>query len=344
MTKEQPAGIELRAPYLIYLGDETEQSHAKTGIGINHWRPDLCVGQMRLPGCEIDLGLPDMTARQAYSAGARSLIWGVANVGGSVPEHWTPPLFEAVSAGMDIVAGTHSSLSGISGLADTASLAAVSLIDIRRSPDNIPVGCGVKRTGMRLLTVGTDCVVGKKFTALAIAREMKDRGLDADFRATGQTGIMIAGGGIPIDAVVSDFVSGAAEILTPDNRRKHWDIVEGQGSLFHPGYAAVTLGLLHGSQPDAFVVCHEAGRESMNKLEGFPTPELETLIEQVSIAGRVTNSKILCTGVSVNCSSLSAGERNRYLADVAECTGLPCVDPVAQGAGQLVDQLLKIFH
>jgi uncharacterized NAD-dependent epimerase/dehydratase family protein len=344
MTSDgQATRVELKAPYLIFLGDEPEQTHAKTGIGIAHWRPELCVGQNRLPGCGVDLGLPDLSPAEAYAAGARSIIWGVAGIGGVIPQHWTPILFEAVDAGLDIVAGAHSSLSEIAGLAEAASKKGVSLVDIRTPPQNLPVGDGEKRSGMRLLTVGTDCVVGKKFTALSIAKEMKDRGLNADFRATGQTGIMIAGGGIPIDAVVSDFVSGAAEILTPDNDADHWDIIEGQGSLYHPGYAAVTLGLLHGSQPDAFVVCHAAGRKKVEAFGDFPLPDISTLIEQTVIAGRVTNPNIRCIGASINTSSLTDDQRAKYLAETAGNIGLPCVDPVATGPGPLVDYLIDTF-
>ena len=344
MTQEQQATrVELKAPYLIFLGDEPEQTHAKTGIGIVHWRPELCIGQYKLPGSGVDLGLPDMTPEEAYEAGARSIIWGVAGVGGIIPDHWIPTLFDAVAAGLDIVAGAHSSLTEIPGLAEAAEKAGVSLIDVRTPPANIPVGDGEKRSGMRMLMMGTDCVVGKKFSALAIAKEMKDRGLNADFRATGQTGIMIAGGGMPIDAVVSDFVSGAAEILTPDNDADHWDVIEGQGSLYHPGYAAVTLGLLHGSQPDAFVVCHEAGRKKIEAFGDFALPDIPTLIEQTIIAGRVTNPNIRCIGVSVNTSKLSDAEREKYLAKVTEETGLPCVDPVATGVGPLVDHLLAEY-
>jgi uncharacterized NAD-dependent epimerase/dehydratase family protein len=344
MTNEaQATRVELKAPYLIFLGDEPLQTHAKTGIGIAHWRPELCIGQLRLPGCGADLKLPDMTPAEAHAAGARSIIWGVAGVGGVIPDHWTPTLFEAVEAGLDIVAGAHSSLAEIPGLADAATKAGVSLVDVRKPPENIPVGDGEKRSGMRLLMMGTDCVVGKKFTALAIAKEMKDRGLNADFRATGQTGIMIAGGGMPIDAVVADFVSGAAELLTPDNDKDHWDIIEGQGSLYHPGYAAVTLGLLHGSQPDAFVVCHEAGRKKVEAFGDFLLPEIATLIEQTVIAGRVTNPNIRCVGISVNSSNLSADQRASYLAETAESTGLPCVDPIATGVGPLVDHLIDLY-
>ena len=169
---------------------------------------------------------------------------------------------------------------------------------------------------------GTDCVVGKKFSALAVAKEMNARGMNADFRATGQTGIMISGGGMPIDAVVSDFVSGAAERLSPDNDDDHWDVIEGQGSLFHPGYAAVTLGLMHGSQPDAFVVCHAAGRHKIEAFPDFTLPTIGQLIELTIANGRVTNPDIRCVGISVNTAQLSDDERESFLAATGEEFGV----------------------
>jgi uncharacterized NAD-dependent epimerase/dehydratase family protein len=336
--------VEIKSPYLLFVGDEPEASHAKTAVGIAHWRPDSCVAQLRLPGSGVDLGLPDMTPAEAAAAGARSIIWGVAGVGGIIPEHWIPSLFDAVAAGLDIVAGTHSPLAMIPGLEQAAAEAGVSLIDIRTPPPDLPVGTGAQRSGRRLLMAGTDCVVGKKFSALAIAKEMADRGMNADFRATGQTGIMIAGGGMPIDAVVSDFVSGAAEILTPANDDDHWDVIEGQGSLFHPGYAAVTLGLMHGSQPDAFVVCHAAGRTIIEAFPDCRAPTVPELIELTIANGRVTSPDIRCVGVSVNTSDLTDDERVACLAEISAETGLPCVDPVATGVGPLVDHIVELYN
>lgn len=335
--------INIKSPYLIFLGAEPDRSHAKTGVGVAHWRPDRCTGQYRLPGSGVDLGIPDMTPAEAKAAGVATMIWGVAGVGGTIPDEWVATLFEAVDAGLDICAGTHSSLSDVPGLADAAKTKGVTLIDVRSPPPDLPVGGGAKRTGKRLLTMGTDCVVGKKFTALSIAKEMDDRGWNCDFRATGQTGIMISGGGIPIDAVVSDFVSGAAEVLSPENDADHWDVIEGQGGLFHPGYSAVTLGLLHGSQPDAFVVCHEAGREYV---EGFPECLLRSipkLIEHTIVCGSVTNAGIRCAGVSINTSKLQENEREKHLHEISELTGLPCVDPIATGVDPIVDFLEKNF-
>ena len=335
--------IDIKSPYLIFLGDEAEESHAKTGVGIAHWRPERCTGQYRLPGSRVDLGIAEMSPAEAKAAGAETMIWGVAGIGGTIPEHWVATLFEAVDAGLNICAGTHSSLTEIPGLADAAASQAVSLIDVRTPPPDLPVGTGATRTGKRVLAMGTDCVVGKKFTALSIAKEMDDRGWKSDFRATGQTGIMIAGGGIPIDAVVSDFVSGAAEVLSPDNDADHWDVIEGQGGLFHPGYAAVTLGLLHGSQPDAFVVCHAAGREFVEAFPECPLPSIPKLIEQTIVCGSVTNTNIRCAGVSINTSAMDPDEREAHLLELSELTGLPCVDPVATGVAPIVDYLDENF-
>jgi uncharacterized NAD-dependent epimerase/dehydratase family protein len=335
--------IDIKSPYLIFVGDEAEETHVKTGLGLAHWRPELCVAQYRLSGSGVDLGLPEMNPAEASAAGAKTMIWGVAGVGGTIPDNWVAALFAAVDAGLDICAGTHSSLTEVPGLAEAAAGKGVSLIDVRSPPPDLPVGSGARRSGKRLLTMGTDCVVGKKFTALSIAKEMQDRGWKADFRATGQTGIMIAGSGIPIDAVVSDFVSGAAEVLSPDNDADHWDVIEGQGSLFHPGYAAVTLGLLHGSQPDAFVVCHAAGRQFAEAFPECPLPDIPTLIEHTIACGRVTNTGIRCAGISVNTSTMANDERESHLRELSKLTGLPCVDPVATGVAPIVDYLEENF-
>lgn len=331
--------LALRTPYLIFVGNEKPGGYAKTGAGLAEWCPEKCLGQVRLSDEAVDLGLPDMTAEEAATKGAGSIIIGVANPGGIIPDEWLPPIFAAAEAGMDVVAGLHTKLCDIPGLADAAAKGGGKLIDVRNPPAGLPVGTGKKRTGKRLLTVGTDCSVGKKYTALAIAREMQARGMKADFRASGQTGIMIAGRGLPIDTVISDFLSGAAELLSPDNEPDHWDIVEGQGSIFHPGYAAVTLGLLHGSQPDAIVVCHEAGRKIIGGWPHYNVPTIQQVIDRVIENGQLTNPDIKCVGVAVNTASLPADERTAYLKALSEELGLPCVDPIATGTGPIVDAL-----
>jgi uncharacterized NAD-dependent epimerase/dehydratase family protein len=192
---------------------------------------------------------------------------------------------------------------------------------------------------MRLLTVGTDCALGKKYTALQLERDMRAAGLDVTFRATGQTGIMIAGAGIPLDAVVADFLSGAAELLSPDSAADHWDVIEGQGGIFHPGYGQVSHGLLIGSQPDAFVVCHAAGRETVEGWDHIPLPTIGDVIERSTAIGRLTNPRIRCVGISVNTASLADDERAGYLEELSARFGLPCVDPLVTGTSSIVANL-----
>jgi len=332
--------LEIRTPYLVFLGDAANPLDAKTGRGLADWRPELCIGQLRLDGCGVDLGLRDMTPAEAHAAGAGSLVIGIASFGGAIEPHWQSTLVAALDAGLDVVSGMHTPLESNEALRSRAAATGRRLVDVRRPPPGIPVGSGRRRSGRRVLTVGTDCCVGKKYTALALHRELAARGVDATFRATGQTGILIAGGGMPIDAVVSDFLSGAAEMLSPDADPDHWDVIEGQGSLFHPAYAAVTLGLLHGSQPDAIVICHDAGRTHIDGYPDFPLPSLSECGTCCVEAGRLTNRNLRAVGISLNTAALSPAERKRCLEEAARETGLPAVDPVATGVGPLVDALL----
>ena len=248
-------------------------------------------------------------------------------------------LREALNRGIDVVAGAHKRLAEVPGLSEAAGAGGAQLVDVRVPPAELPVGTGKKRRGKRLLMVGTDCAVGKKYSALCLERDMRAAGMNADFRATGQTGIMIAGCGIPMDAVVSDFLSGAAEILSPDNDDDHWDVIEGQGGLFHPGYSSVSTGLLIGSQPDAFVVCHEAGRERISGWEHFALPSIEDVIVRTVELGVLVNPAIHCVGVCVNTSALAEDERKGYLENLEQRLGLPCVDPLVDAAEAIVRRL-----
>jgi len=322
--------MHLPQPYLLFLGDTTEPGFAKTAFGLRDWAGEKCVGEFAC-GATVTTKLEKMTPAQAVAEGAKGLVIGVANPGGVIPESWRKSLIEALEAGLDIVAGMHTRLADIPELAEAAARLGRRLIDIRVPPADIPVATGRKRTGKRLLTVGTDCALGKKYTALALARAFKRRGVDSDFRATGQTGIMIAGGGMPMDAVVSDFEAGAAEMLSPDAAPAHWDVIEGQGSLAHPAYAAVSLGLLHGSQPDVFVVCHEPGRTDMLGTAGYKVAMIEEIIALTLALGRRTNPDIRCGGVSFNTSALDEAEATQIMARESERLGLPVADPVRGG-------------
>jgi uncharacterized NAD-dependent epimerase/dehydratase family protein len=330
--KTAPGGLTLQGPNLLFLGDTTEPGFAKTAFGLRDWAPDRCVGEMTLPGASVSTGLPELTPAEAYARGARALLIGVASPGGIIPAHWVPALVSALDAGLDIVAGLHAKLNAIPELSQAAERNGRRLIDVRTPPEGIAVATGKRRSGKRILTVGTDCALGKKYTALAIARGLSARGLEATYRATGQTGIMIAGSGVPIDAVVADFVAGAAEALSPAASPSHIDVIEGQGSLFHPAYAAVSLGLLHGSQPDLFVVCHEPGRTQILGVADFALPTIEDVIAQTLALGRLTNPAIRCAGICLNTSRLTDEAAAEVIAETERTLRLPVADPIRGGA------------
>jgi len=329
-------------PYLLFLGDTTEAGFAKTAIGLHDWAPDQCIAEWQLPGCTVSTGLPTMTPAQAHAAGARALVIGVANRGGVVVAEWLPALVEALAAGLDLVSGLHQRLGAIPELAEAAKRHGRQLLDVRVPPPGIPVATGRRRRGKRVLTVGTDCALGKKYTALALARGLRARGVDADFRASGQTGILIAGSGIPMDAVVADFSAGAAELLSPDADDAHWDVIEGQGSLFHPAYAGVSLGLLHGSQPDVFVVCHQPGRAHVLGYPDYAMPSIEEVIALTVQMGRRTNPDIRCIGVSLNTHGMRPEAAQAACDDISARLGLPAADPMREDGGfdRLVDACL----
>jgi uncharacterized NAD-dependent epimerase/dehydratase family protein len=335
--------IEFPVPYAVFLGDANDEAFTKTGLGLIQWRRESCAGQVRLPGCKVDAGVTDLSVSQAKAAGVRSLIVGSAAVGGAIPPHWIATLCQAASLGIDIVAGLHVRLADLAQLPEAAAAGGARLIDVRVPPAGLPVGTGRKRTGLRLLTVGTDCACGKKYTALALELEMRARAMKCDFRASGQTGIMIAGRGLAMDAVVADFVTGAAEVLSPDNDANHWDLIEGQGSIFHPGFLQVTIGLLAGSQPDAFVVCHDPLRKELLGFPNFRVPSIGDVIERTIAIGRLTNPAIHCVGVALNTSKVSGDARTLLLKQYSGELALPCVDPLIDGVGPIVDRLSGEF-
>ena len=338
------AVLDLPRPYLLFLGDVREAAYAKTAFGLRDWARALCVGEFALPGCAVSTGLPALSPVAAQAAGARSLVIGVANYGGMIAPGWMDALIDALANGLDIVSGMHDPLHGIPALRDAAAFHNRRLIDVRVAPANIPVATGRRRPGQRLLTVGTDCALGKKYTALALTHALRVRGIDAEFRATGQTGIMISGRGIPMDAVVADFAAGAAELLSPDAAPGHWDVIEGQGSLFHPAFAAVSLALLHGSQPDLFVVCHQPGRTTVGGLPDYALPSLADTIDLTLRLGRRTNPSIRCAGISLNTAHLDDAERQRVLRDASAATGLPAAAPMRPDTAfeALVDACLPV--
>jgi uncharacterized NAD-dependent epimerase/dehydratase family protein len=326
-------------PYLLLIGDMENPANAKTAFGLRDWVPEACLGQLRFHERAVDLGLPEMKPREAFSQGARTLVIGITPPGGQLPVGWQATVIEALDAGLDLASGLHQRLSDIPVIAGRAARLGRHIHDVRHCDARFQVGTGMRRPGRRLLTVGTDCAVGKKYAALAIAKAMAARGHRVDFRATGQTGILISGRGVAVDAVVADFLSGAAEALSPANTPDHWDIIEGQGSLFHPAYAAVTLGLVHGSQPDALVLCHDLARKALNGFAHIPVVPLERAMERFIAAAQLTSPKVRFVGLALNTSSLSAGAAEEALSMTAERIGLPCVDPIRTGVEPIVTVL-----
>ncbi|NYZ12730.1 DUF1611 domain-containing protein [Azospirillum sp. RWY-5-1] len=329
-------------PYLLFLGDVQDRLSAKTAQGVLDWRPEWCAGQIRLPGCTVDLGLPEMTIADAAAKGVKTLVIGVVNAGGVLPERWSSVIVEALEAGLDVASGLHTRLESFPAVREAAERGGRALHNVRHSDRTFATGKGTKRPGLRLLTVGTDCSVGKKYTALSLERGMRARGLDADFRATGQTGVLISGRGVAIDAVVADFISGAVEWIAPDAAPGHWDLIEGQGSLFHPSFAGVSLGLLHGAQPDAFVVCHEPTRKTMRGV-AHALPSIADVIDLTIRCGRLTNPAIRCVGIAINTQAYGEDEARACLEAASAEHGLPATDPVRFGVDGIVDRLLTEF-
>ncbi|MCV9879503.1 N-acetyltransferase DgcN [Brenneria izbisi] len=333
--------MDIKKPYLLFLGDAHDQLAAKVAIGIKQWHPEYCVGQYRMDGCQADCDLPDMDISAARAAGAKTLVIGVANRGGIISQQWIAVLSQALESGMDLAAGLHNRLSDVPELRELAAKLGRSLFDVRHPSQTFPVANGRKRSGKRLLPVGTDCSCGKMYTALAIEREILSRGGNATFRATGQTGILISGSGVSIDAVVSDFIAGAVETLSPANDENHWDIIEGQGSLFHPSFAGVTTGIIHGAQPDALVLCHEPTRKTMRGVD-YPIPDIADCMALNLSMAKLTNPNARFVGISINSAALSEEESLQLMADLEKKFGLPVVDPFRQGVGRIIDQLADL--
>ena len=332
----------IQAPYLLFLGDAPDLLAAKVAIGIRDWRPEAAVGQWRLPGCRVDLGLPEMTPEQAVAAGIKTLVVGVANRGGVIAPQWLEVLQTALHAGLDLASGLHQLLTEQPALVQAASAAGRQLFDVRVPQVAYPIANGKARSGRRCLAIGTDCSVGKMYTMLALQQAMQARGQAATFRATGQTGILITGDGVPLDAVIADFMAGSIEWLTPDNDPEHWDLIEGQGSLFHASYSGVTLALIHGGQPDALILCHEPTRQHLRGLPDYRVPALADLQAIGLTMARMVNPECQVVGLSINTAGLSEADAEQYLGALEHEFHLPAVDPYRQGADRLAQALVRL--
>jgi uncharacterized NAD-dependent epimerase/dehydratase family protein len=282
---------------------------------------------------------------EALRLGPTTALVGVATQGGRFPPEWIEILRECIEAGLDVENGLHIFLADDPELRELAEQRAVELRDLRRPPADLSTATGENLAvdATIVLTVGSDCAIGKMTVSLELDLEARRRGLRSVFVPTGQTGIAIAGWGIAVDAVVADFVAGAAERLVVDGRARGGEVlwVEGQGSLLHPVYSGVTLGLYHGSAPHLLVLCHEAGRTEIEGAGGGPHPiptlrELVQLHEQLALPARPAR----VAAVALNTRALGEADARAVLAATEEETGLPADDPVRFGAAKLVDAVL----
>jgi uncharacterized NAD-dependent epimerase/dehydratase family protein len=335
--------LESRKRYLVLAeGKSGDPHYGKTARGVIRYSPHpvVAVVDSTRAGETMD-GIPVVaTVGDALPFEPTTAIVGVATQGGRFPPAWRELLKSAIAGGLDVESGLHEFISEDPELSELAERYNVELRDLRKPPPglSVPTGANLEVPATIVLTVGSDCAIGKKTVAVELDLEARSRGLASVFVPTGQTGIAIAGWGIAVDAVISDFLAGAAEWLVVEGARRGGELlfVEGQGSLVHPAYSGVTLGLVHGSAPHFFVLCHKAGATEVEGFPGHPLPRLPELVElheRISLPARPAT----VAAIAVNTAGLDDEAAREAIADAAAETGLPVDDPVRFGAGRLVD-------
>jgi uncharacterized NAD-dependent epimerase/dehydratase family protein len=339
-----------RSMVLLTWGHSNPRT-AKTATGLLRFCPDECVavfdpdnvGQQAEELLGVGAGTP-IIAQLSDVPQADTLVMGIAPPGGKIPEKWRAVILEAMQRGWNVLSGLHDFLGDDPEFAAAAKASGATITDVRKNsfrdiaryPELTP-DC------LRLHTVGHDCSVGKMLVSLAIARGLRERGRDAKFLATGQTGIMISGDGLPIDCVVADFVSGAAEKLILDSQSHEVVIVEGQGSLVHPSYSAVTLGLLHGCRPHGLILVFEAGRERVGGLDHVTLPSL-TAQRQLFESMANIHQSCQTIAVAMNGSKLAPADAKQTAKVVEDELNLPVVDVVRDGPERLLDAVEAFYH
>ncbi len=321
--------MNIPTPYLVFIGDAADYKQAKVAFGVSEWRPELCTGQISLTGCKVDLGLPDQSIDQAVASGAKTFLIGISPYSTTLPKEYEDIIHSAINSGLHIANPLHGSLP--QSIIDHAADKGVEIYNFRHRTQSYPKGNGEKRSGLRLLTVGTDCAIGKKFTAVSLWRSLTELNQKATFRSTGQTGFLISGSGINNDTIEADFLSGAAEWLSPANDVDHWDLIEGQGALSHPSFGAGSLSLIHGSQPDLVVLCTELGRKTQRGVQRAPLNPVDE-VQAVLHMGRRTNPKIKLGAVSLMTKDMSEEDIQGYTKFLKEEFNVPVFDPKIKGA------------
>jgi uncharacterized NAD-dependent epimerase/dehydratase family protein len=336
---------------MVIITDGYNDLHtAKTAICLIRYRPGEVVAVLDRQAtgrtCQEVFGvggqIPIIASLAEAHDEANTFVVGIAPPGGKIPPQWRPIILDAIARKLTIVSGLHDFLCEDPEFRDAARKHGAELIDVRKTDEHdVASRQGIREECLRIHTVANDCSVGKMVTSVEVAAGLNRAGVDAAFVATGQTGILVAGAGCPIDRVISDFVSGAAEKLVLANQQHDVIVVEGQGSLFHPRYSCVTLGLLHGLMPDGLILCYEMGREAFYGMESIALPSLEKVVEFYESAANIMHpSRVI--GVAVN------GQRFNDEAVAAECDrvsrrlGLPACDVIRQGPAKLVEAVLRL--
>jgi uncharacterized NAD-dependent epimerase/dehydratase family protein len=334
---------------ILAEGHSGDPHFGKTARGVLRYRPEGVVAILDSARAgETQDGFSIVgTVAEAMPYEPTTALVGVATQGGRFPPAWRELLKDAIAAGLDLENGLHEFVSDDPELTALAAEHGVELRDLRKPPRglNVPTGDNLTLGATSILTVGSDCAIGKMTVALELDREARSRGIRSEFVPTGQTGIAIAGWGISVDAVVADFIAGAAERLVVEGASRGGDVlfVEGQGSLLHPAYSGVTLGLIHGSAPHGYVLCHMAGETVVDGDERFPIPPLSRLValhEDISLLPR----RARVHAIALNTRSLDDDAARRAVEEAEADTGLPADDPVRFGAGKLVDALTPLIE
>jgi len=336
--------------YLILAeGRSADPHYGKTMRGVVAYspHPTVAIVDSDRPGASHD-GIPVVASVQdGLQYEPTTALVGVATQGGRFPPAWRELLKASIEAGLDVESGLHEFISDDPELTRLAAKHGVELRDLRKPPAdlNVPTGANLEVAAKTVLTVGSDCAIGKKTVAIELDREAQRRGLKSVFVPTGQTGIAIAGWGIAVDAVVSDFLAGAAEQLVVEGAQRGGELlfVEGQGSLVHPAYSGVTLGLMHGAAPHAYVLCHMAGATEIEGYPGHPLPSLRELIELHERASLPLRAARVAS-IALNTRALGEEEARAAARAVEKETGLPADDPVRFGAGKVLDAVLSVVQ
>jgi uncharacterized NAD-dependent epimerase/dehydratase family protein len=333
---------------LLAEGHSGDPHHGKTARGVMRFRPEQVVAILDSQRAgETEEGYPVVgSVNDALCFSPTAALVGIATEGGRFPPHWRALVRSCISEGLDVESGLHEFLSDDPELSELARRHGVALRDLRKPPPglNVPTGANLTHGSKVVLTVGSDCAIGKMTVCLELDAEAKRRGIASEFVPTGQTGIAIAGWGLSVDAVVADFVAGAAESLVLEGVARGGELlwVEGQGALLHPGYSGVTLGLLHGSAPHAFVLCHLAGQELIDENERMPMPSLSELVElheRIALVARPAK----VAAIALNTRNLDEAAAKAALDAARVETGLPADDPVRFGPAGLTRAVLEVL-